>query len=212
MKTRILVSTFFLMLLLSGCVVKSLHRFYNEEDVIFDKSLLGSWVDEDSARWVIKPFTFPKGFMQDDSTDNSYLVELYEDDDEPQKFNAHMFTLDGKKYLDFKPLRDDRYDDFLDVHFISAHSIALVEINGSGELVIGWFNNEWLEKLFRENRVKVSHEVVRGATASEGTEYVLTASTEELQKFIRKYGVPGENGLCVEDDNFLCIQLTRNEP
>jgi hypothetical protein len=161
---------------------------------------------------VIKPFLFPKGFMKGDSTDNSYLVELYEDDDEPQRFNAHMFTLGGKKYLDFKPLRDDRYDDFLDVHFISAHSIALVERKGNGELVIGWFNNDWLENLFRENRVKVSHEVVKGATATEGAEYVLTASTEELQKFILKYGVPGEDGLCVDDDNFLCLQLTRNEP
>lgn len=212
MKTRILIFASLLLFVLSGCIVKSLHQFYQEDDVIYDNTLLGSWLDEDSTLWVIKPYTFAVGFMKGDSIDNSYLVELYEDANEPQKFNAHLFELGGKKYLDFRPLRDDRYDDFLDVHLISAHSLALIEINDQGSLTIGWFNEDWLGKLFEENRVKISHEVVKGESPSEGSEYVLTASTDELQKFILKYGVPGENGLCVDDDNFLCIQLTRNEP
>jgi len=212
MKTRILIFASLFLFVLSGCIVKSLHQFYQEEDVIYDNTLLGSWLDEDSTLWVIKPYAFAVGFMKGDSIDNSYLVEFYEDANEPQKFNAHLFELGGKKYLDFRPLRDDRYDDFLDVHLISAHSLALIEINDQGSLTIGWFNEDWLGKLFEENRVKISHEVVKGEAPSEGSEYVLTASTEELQKFILKYGVPGENGLCVDDDNFLCIQLTRNEP
>ena len=212
MKTRILIFASLLLFVLSGCIVKSLHQYYQEDDVIYDNTLLGSWLDEDRTLLVIKPYTFAVGFMKCDSIDNSYLVELYEDANEPQKFNAHLFELGGKKYLDFRPLRDDRYDDFLDVHLISAHSLALIEINDQGSLTIGWFNEDWLGKLFEENRVKISHEVFKGESPSEGSEYVLTASTEELQKFILKYGVPGENGLCVDDDNFLCIQLTRNEP
>ena len=114
-------------------------------------------------------------------------------------------------YLDFKPMQGDRYDDFLDIHLVATHSLALVEMSGDGQLVIGWFNDQWLETLFRERRVKISHEIVKGANDETGTEYVLTASTDELQKFVLKYGTAGEGGLCADEDNFLCIRLTRNE-
>ena len=211
MKTSVLVFTILLFTFLSGCVVKSLHQFFQEEDVIYEESLLGSWMDEDSTRWVIKPYVFPKGFMKGDSVDNSYLIELYDDSEEPQKFNAHLFRLNGKMYFDFKPIREDRNEDFLDVHLVSTHSLALVDFAENGEVTIGWFNDEWLSNLFKENRVKISHEVVEGATDNYGREYVLTASTDELQKFILKYGVPGDKGLCVDDDNFLCIHLTKDE-
>ena len=210
MKTRATVLFTLMVILFSGCVVKSLHQFYQEEDVIYDETLLGSWIDGDSARWVIKQYTFSKGFMKDDSTDNSYLVELYEDDHEPQKFNAHLFKLDGYLYFDFKPVRDDRDEGFIDLHLISAHSLGLVEISDQDNISIGWFEEEWLGKLFEENRVKISHEVINGATGDYGKEYVLTASTDELQKFISKYGKPDENELCKEDENVLCVQLTRD--
>ena len=211
MKTRFVLLTALVLVLLNGCVVKSLHRFYQEKDVVYKESLLGSWLDEDSTRWEIHPFVFSKGFMKGDSTDNSYLVELYEKDKAPQKFNAHLFTLNGRMYFDFIPLREDRYDDFLDIHLVATHSLALIDFGSHGEITIGWFNNEWLEDLFKENRVKISHEVIEGQTPDDNPEYILTASTEELQKFVEKYGVPGEKGLCVDDDNFLCIHLTKHE-
>lgn len=64
---------------LSGCLVTSLHPFYKESDVVFNTQLLGTWLDEDSAIWRINPFVFSKGFMKDDSTDNSCLVEMQDD-------------------------------------------------------------------------------------------------------------------------------------
>jgi hypothetical protein len=211
MKTFSAVVFFLLLSFFSGCVVKSLHPYYHEQDVVFMESLLGSWLDEDSTRWEIKPYIFSKGFMNGDSVDNSYQVELYDEPEEPQRFNAHLFRLNDKLYLDFKPIREDRYDDFLDLHLVSSHSLALLESGEDGSLTIGWFNDEWLDNLFQENRVKISHEVVKGAMGDYGKEYVLTASTDELQKFIRKYGLPGKEGLCIDDDNFLCIHLTKNE-
>jgi len=56
----------------------------------------------------------------------------------------------------------------------------------SGDTMTIWrFNPDWLEKLFDENRIRISHENV-------GDQIVLTASTEELQKFIAKYSYDQE--------------------
>jgi len=212
MKTMNVILMILMLVLLNACVVKSLHPFYQDEDVVFDHSLLGSWMDEDSTRWEIDPYTFPKGFMRGDATDNSYLVVLYEEPDRPQRFNVHLFTLNGRIYLDFMPIRDGNDQEFIDVHYIPGHSLALLEKNDDGSLTIGWFNDKWIEELFKENRVKISHELVTGPPGETTEEYILTASTEELQKFIIKYCLPGENGLCVDDDDhFLCLRLNRNE-
>lgn len=210
MKTRIFFFSLFLALLLGGCVVKSLHPFYTEADVTFDPELLGDWIEDDSTRWVITPYSFSTGFMKEDSIDNSYLVELHEEGREPQHFNAHLFRLGGRMYLDFLPLRDERHDDFLNLHLVATHSLALVEKDSNGRLVIGWFNNEWLDRLFSENRVRISHEIVRDGTGKGANEFILTASTAELQKFVVKYGTTGDKALCEDEDNFLCIRLNRN--
>ena len=211
MKTRTVIFSVLLLALLSGCVVKSIHPFYKEGDVVYDGSLLGTWTDDDSTRWVISPYTFSKGFMKGDSTDNSYLFELYEDTLDAQRFNVHLFRLDGRMYLDFKPLPGDSQDDFLHMHMIPAHSLALAEKGQDGRWTIGWFNEEWLGKLFNENRVKISHEVVEAGAGEYGDQYILTASTGELQGFIRKYAIPGDAGLCVDEENFLCVTLTKND-
>lgn len=211
MKTRILIFSVLMILLLNGCIVKSLHRFYHEEDVIYDEAILGTWVDEDYTRWVISQYTFGKGFMQADSTDNSYLVELYEDSLAPVQFNVHMFEVEGKKYLDFMPLRDNGDYGLLDMHLVSTHSLAMVDYDKAGNVTISWFAEEWLSSLFEENRVKIAHEVVKNPGINTDTFFVLTASTNELQKFIKKYGNRETTADCDKNDHdhFMCTQLKK---
>lgn len=176
----------------------------------FKNELLGVWLDEDSATWRINPFVFPKGFIQGDSTDNSYLVEMFDDTSNISTFNVHLFWLDGKMYLDFAPIREDRYDEMIDIHLIPAHSIARIDFVSENEVVIAWFNEDWLKSLFEENRVKIAHEVITTAEGNYTKEYVLTASTDELQKFIVKYGSVEDAYLCDdENNNFMCIRLKR---
>lgn len=211
MKTRILISLALLVFLLNGCIVKSLHQFYHEEDVIYDEEILGAWLDDEYTRWVISPYTYSKVFLGSDTTDNSYLVELYEDSLVPIQFNAHMFEVDGKKYLDFMPLRDDDNYDLLEMHLVPTHSLAMIDYDKNGNMTISWFAEEWLKKLFEENRVKIAHEIVEDPGIKTDSEYVLTASTDELQKFILKYGNRETPDKCEENDNdyFMCTQLTK---
>jgi hypothetical protein len=212
MKTRIIVITGILAIAISGCLVKSLHPFYKESDVEFNIKLLGNWLDEDSATWRINPFVFSKGLMKGDTTDNSYLVEMFDDSTNVSKFNVHLFRLDGKQYLDFTPLREGRYEEMIDIHLIPAHSIAKIDFISDSEVAISWFDEEWLENLFEENRVKISHEVINTPDNNYKEEYVLTASTEELQKFIIKYGSEEDAYLCDnKNKNFMCTRLKKNK-
>ena len=195
--------------ILSSCLVKSLQPFYHEKDVIYNPKLIGTYLDNDSAKWVIKQHVFSKGFMQGDTADNSYLVELHEEDHSISKFNVHMFELDGIQYLDFFPVLGDRFDNFIGYHMVPVHSLARIEVKSANQLVISWFDEEWLNKLFEENRVKISHEVIKVGDYEQTKEYVLTASTDELQKFIGKYGKEYLDQPCNAESDAVCVILNR---
>jgi hypothetical protein len=92
-----------------------------------------------------------------------------------------------------------------DLHMIPTHSLAKVTRLVDNEVTIKWFNEEWLRKMFTENRIKISHEMIMDPDPGkdEGM-YLLTASTEELQGFIKKYGRDEE-----AYDDHLELELTR---
>jgi hypothetical protein len=93
-----------------------------------------------------------------------------------------------------------------DVHLLPTHSIAKVEKLTNQNVVIKWFNEEWLREMFVENRIKIRHELVMDdnpKSEDDGT-YLLTASTEELQAFVAKYGNDEQ-----AYDSDLRLQLTK---
>ena len=48
LRLKLLVFPFGILLLLSGCIVRSLHPLYTDENVIFDTRLIGQWAEEGS--------------------------------------------------------------------------------------------------------------------------------------------------------------------
>jgi len=48
------------------------------------------------------------------------------------------------------------------------------------QIGLSMFNGDFLEKLLKQNRIRIKHEKVEDS-------YVLTASSKELQKFVLKY-------------------------
>ena len=68
MKKYLIVCLVFMAILLQGCVVKSLHPFFNDEDVVYRKELLNAWTDQDGNYWTIKPYkkTVKKGTKGND--------------------------------------------------------------------------------------------------------------------------------------------------
>jgi hypothetical protein len=83
--------------------------------------------------------------------------------------------------LDFY-LEDFLDDDELDLssfHIVPVHTFAKIDIT-ENRLQINWYDQDWLEKSIKENKIRIRHEY-------NGDYILLTASPKELQKFVTKY-------------------------
>ncbi len=181
MKTRLIVLVALLTSALQGCIVKSIYPFYKESDVTFRKELVGSWVDEENNDWTIHANPFKP---------NSYELHMTKDNRDVA-FSGNLFTIDGQLYLDLFPVSDNKEEMLIfDLHLVPMHSVAMVEKITDSEISIKWFDEEWLYAMFSENRIRIPHEKVMDLDLKPNEDegmYILTASTEELQKFIVKY-------------------------
>jgi len=189
MKTRIVLLPFLLIFFLQGCLVKSLHPFYTDKDILFKKELLGKWTDKDSAAWEITQHMRTTGIMKPEVPDKSYDIS-FTDKKGTSHFIAHLFRLEDQLYLDFLPTDINCQNDLAGFHLVATHSLAKVDLSG-GKITIGWYNEEWLIGLFNKNKIRIAHERVPyepDLKDSESMQVILTAQTTELQKFIIKYG------------------------
>ncbi len=186
MKTKIYVVIAVLAVILNGCFIKSLHPFYLEKDVVFRSKLIGNWLDQDSSVWSIVQLLKSKGFLKGDTVDNSYLITYDDNEGNITYYDVHLFQLGNKKYLDFFPLMEEILDDNLAYNsIIPSHSLAQLIIKNDDHVKVEFFNEDWLHDLLEKNRVKIRHEKIH--MGEDYDPYILTASTEELQKFIIKY-------------------------
>jgi hypothetical protein len=189
MKTKIIITSIILLALLPGCFVKSLHPFYTEKDLLFKEELLGRWTGNEDSKWEIKRHMKSTGLLKPQVPDNAYDI-TYTDDKGSSSFVAHLFMLDKQMYIDFYPGESAGHTDLEGFHFIQAHSLAQLKISNN-TLTIRWYNEEWMLKLFNQNRVRIAHERVPYDLDDKDPEHqqvILTATTADLQKFIRKYG------------------------
>ncbi|MCF8391292.1 MAG: hypothetical protein K9H12_11410 [Bacteroidales bacterium] len=187
MKNKLILVATILSIVVSSCIVKSIHPFYYDKDVEFKTELLGTWLDSDSSKWEFSQRIFQESFLGAEKKDKSYKAVYYEDEKDTSYFNVHLFKLKEKYYLDFLPeVEDNIGDKFGSIHFIPTHSIARVEFVGDNNICFFWYDQDWLANLFEQNRIKISHEFIKTPGSSE--EYILTAETSELQKFLVKYG------------------------
>ena len=186
MKRSALLLVFMAALTMSGCLVSSLHPFYKMKDKIFDKTLIGTWIEEgDSSFWVIEENEISTGFMNPSRPDSTYKIKYYQEDG-ISILKGTLFVLDGKNYVDFFPDPEEEHctPEMTAYHHIPVHTLARLKITPDS-LMFFWYGEEWLNELFENNRVRIAHETIE--VSSDYTTNVLTASTSDLQKFIRKY-------------------------
>ena len=174
------------MLAMTSCLVSSLHPFYKEMDKYYDPVMTGRWMDEDSCLWTIEQNQVSQGLMEPSVADNSYLITYYEEPDKAGTFTGTLFRINGVTYVDFYPDPDEEHcvTELTGWHHFPTHTLARVQYN-SDSILLYWFGEEWLNELLEQNRIRIKHETVD--ISGDYARHVLTASTDELQKFIRKY-------------------------
>ena len=166
-RLKLLVFPFGILLLLSGCIVRSLHPLYTDENVIFDARLIGQWAEDDSKEiWE---------FSQ--QGEQRYKCVVYEEDGEQSILVARLLEIKGKMFLDFFPTELDRQEGvFYQLHILPVHSFAYVK-QIEPTLQISFPSSDWLQELLEKNPDAIRHEVLGK------DDIILSASTEALQTF-----------------------------
>ncbi len=152
--------------IIAGCI-PSLHPLYTDETLIFDEALIGKWKINDKNDEQIWQFS--------KAGEKEYELRILQAGKEG-RFAAHLLELDGKTYLDLYPAENktmENLNDTYKMHLIAAHTFLKVNIAGSN-LKLNWFMNE----LLKDDPNQLRHEKVNK------DQIVLTASTEELQRFV----------------------------
>jgi hypothetical protein len=181
MKTKKLLF-YLLAAILGGCVpVMSLHPLYTKEDVVFEKKLLGVWVDDSNEPDTTWEFKCPN--------EPEKVYELVFSDDEGGKgvFVTHLVKLENGLFLDVFPKQfpcevddpnktDWHYNAFF---FVPAHTFIKIDAI-EPRLIMRLTDDEEMAKLLKEDPSVVKHE-----SLADG--FVLTAPTEQLQRFVLKY-------------------------
>jgi len=167
-------------LLLSGCGIFSLHPLYRSGDLIVDTDLIGTWQNqEDEDVFVII----------DTLEDNKYKFVLIDEED-TVNFVMGLLKLKNEYFIDLYPPDDCSFFsgdncellENLFRNYIPAHTFMKFDISGNN-IILTEFDNERLIKLFQQKRIRLAHEII-----GEDEDYVvITASTDDLRKFITRY-------------------------
>lgn len=199
MKTRILIY-FTVLLLFNSCIVNSLFPFFTEDTISFEKTFLGIWEDDENSdsRWVISSLEdFSRIQIENDSTSlskkeldfyNKYKHGYYAIHEEIKNnristFLAVPFKIDNQLFLDFTPVYyDEHAKGLVSQHLIPTHTLAKFDVLDNNTIDIKWLSAIKLGELIKYNKIKIDHEKV-----GVDDKIVLTASSDELQKFIKKY-------------------------
>jgi len=193
MKLNAFILLGLLALLINSCI-PSLYPLYKEIDLEFDERLVGKWLkdeyDKGADIWTIKwidTSNIGDGFLglnnewANYSTGKTYGMTAFQfKNNREAKFALHLLKLKGNYYLDFYPIDFDIPHGFVHLHMVPAHLFAKVEIK-EDMFIMQYFDPEFLEESIENNRIKVTHVKVEN-------NYLITAETDELQEFVKKYG------------------------
>jgi hypothetical protein len=156
-------------MVLAGCYVQSLQPLFSDRTTIFDPSLLGTWVAEDDDGFV---------FTLEDTTRGFYML-ISDESGATARFQAVLTEFDGVRFMDIFPEEPNNDNGFYRDHLMRVHSILKVE-RMADTLSVADFDAEWLSTMASQNKLTIPHVSLDGAV-------LLTAPTEELQKFVRTY-------------------------
>ena len=158
---------FGLLPLLSGCIVRSLHPLYTDENVIFEEGLVGQWMEEGSK----EVWEFSRQGAQ------RYKCVIHEDDGKRSILVAHLLEIEGKRFLDFFPAEPDGEEGiFYQLHTLPLHTFTYVR-QIEPVLQMSFPSSDWLQELLEKNPGAIRHEQLGK------DDIFLTASTGALQTF-----------------------------
>ncbi|MFA5292526.1 MAG: hypothetical protein WC496_05770 [Phycisphaerae bacterium] len=199
MKTKIKIIAFYLLaVVLGGCVQSSLHPLFTKDQVFFDPNLSGVWKAADSNEtWHFSRF--------EDA--DAYKLVITQKDGKKGTFAAGLGKLQDTLFLDVYPIESgEKGIDLYQEHLIGTHSFMRI-VQMDPTLKIAMVDAEKVDKIIKADPNVVRHEKV-------DDKIILTAETEELQKFIIDCGINATddaNSIFAEPKEFIWLAEDAND-
>lgn len=155
--------------MLSACIT-SLHPFYTEEDVMFDPTLLGTWISiREKETWE---------FSSRDPSSRSYELTHTDARGNKAMFVVHLFQLENQTFFDLVAISETR-NELHSMHTPPSHFVMLVEtMEPTLRIALlgqGIFDNK--SKHYAE---------LPAYTKIDKSTWVFTAPTEHLRRWLAK--------------------------
>jgi len=191
-KASIILAVTFLVIFLSSCL-RTLHPIFTIKDIVYEPKLFGTWKIENQGT---KGFVIITNLAADNSIElpekisaikqKGYLVS-YQDEDgnATEQYIAFLARVGKHLYFDYFPAdkKDNKtVDEFFVSHFVKMHTSYRVDISKDDSFELSQLDELYVTKLINEKKIRISHE--KDANGN----IVVTASTDELQQYIIKYG------------------------
>lgn len=191
MNAKSIISALAVLLAASACSVQSLHPLYSEEVLAYDEALEGDWVDDDGRLWTLENAALSQTLDSGSSKmmdirRKMYLASYADEKDTLYAFEIHLVRLGKQRFVDIFPwekYNEKMINEWMMANLLPVHTFAKIELRGDS-LFLSHIDGSWVKDLVKNNQIRISHEKV---DLYGGEEIVLTASTEQLQKFILKY-------------------------
>ncbi|OHB54737.1 MAG: hypothetical protein A2Y07_05785 [Planctomycetes bacterium GWF2_50_10] len=156
-------------IVLAGCI-PSLHPLYTDESIVYDANLIGVWKGDPnkSDTWIFKK-----------EGKNNYQLTVIDEKKKSGVFETYLCKIDGQLFLDIFP--DDPnlcQNDFYKAYLLPCH--GFIKVNQIlPQLKLQMTNPDDFGKKLKEDPNMIKWEKVEDRI-------VLTASTQQLQEFMRK--------------------------
>jgi hypothetical protein len=164
-------------LVLVGCPARTFYPLFAEKDLAFNPALVGTWTIEGDT------YTFQK------SGEKSYELTHFQNDHptDTAVFKAHLGKLGKYWFLDLFPerhaLETHLKNGVYTHHLVPVHSISRVWFEGDS-MRIATLEADWLRKMIQNKKLKIPYIPNKEA---DDDQFLVTASSKELQSFVTKY-------------------------
>lgn len=192
-KVSIVLVFTLLVIFLSSCL-KTLHPIFTLKDIVYETKLLGKWKTDNQGT---KGFAVITNLAADNSIElpekisaikqKGYLVSYTNEEGETgEQYIAILAKIGDHLYFDYYPAdkkSEQKLDEFFLAHYVKVHTSFKVDISSDGSFQLVQLDESYVTKLIEEKKVRISHE-----KNEDGDMMIVTASTQELQQYLIKYG------------------------
>ncbi|MGB8192837.1 MAG: hypothetical protein WCF67_12995 [Chitinophagaceae bacterium] len=198
------------LLSLTACIT-ALQPLVSYDKIIKDNRINGSWTHEgetiiieplptsrfakDVKEWAGKQGEKVFAFTGDPKKDSILFTNLYavsfEEDGVSYDMVAELIRLGNGLYMDLYPAamndkkqKEDNTDPYnFNYDYVGGFTMAKVEITGNSNITLKFLNGDFIKEQITGGKMKLKHEKNELFDT-----FLITASTQELQLFVEKYG------------------------